>query len=113
MYPRTQDPRPPLVCQVYSSADVMIEAVVTDVSQGGIGMDVDSASALEPGAVLVGCRLQYLDWEPVIVDLEVRHTATIILGDGRQIVRGGCRFLHLPLAAMGIIAKYVDPKPPP
>jgi hypothetical protein len=112
MYPRTQDPRPPLVCQIYSGTDVMIEAAVTDVSQGGIGMEMDSATALEPGTVLAGCRLQYLDWEPVIVDLEVRHTATTTLPDGRQVVRGGCRFLHLPLAAMGIIAKYVDPKSP-
>lgn len=112
MYERTEDPRPPLLCEISSRNALAFEAVVTDVSQGGLGMEMDSAAALVPGTVLAACRLRYLDWEPVSVDLEVRHTANVMLADGRKLVRGGYRFLHLSPEAMGLIAKYVGTKPP-
>lgn len=112
MYQRTQDPRPSLQFEVYSGTTAAVEAVITDVSQGGIGMVIDSATALMPGMVLTGCRIECPDCEPVIVDLEVRHTAPDRLPGGRQIIRAGCRFLSLSPAAMGLVAKYVDTEPP-
>lgn len=112
IYRRTQDPRPPLRCEAYSGAAAIFEAEVTDVSLGGIGMEIDSDDAmLEAGMVLAGCRLQCPDREPVIVDLEIRYTTTIMLPSGRQVVRAGCRFLNLSSAAMGLVVKYVDAKP--
>ncbi|MFH1044282.1 MAG: flagellar regulator YcgR PilZN domain-containing protein [Pseudomonadota bacterium] len=112
MYQRTQDPRPPLQCEAYPGAAAAFEAVITDVSQGGIGIVIDSAAALMPGTVLPGCRLVCPDCEPVIVDLEVRHTTIDRLPGGLKVVRAGCRFLNLSPAVMGLIAKYVDTKPP-
>ena len=73
---------------------------------------IDAAITLMPGMILKGCRIECPDYEPVIVDLEVRHTTTDRLPGGRQIVRAGCRFLSLSPAAMGLIAKYVHTEPP-
>jgi PilZ domain len=112
IYQRTQDPRPSLQCEAYSGAAGPFVAEITDMSQGGIGLEMDSATALEPGMVLAGCGLYRLDREPVIADLEVRHTETARLPDGRQVLRAGCRFLTLSPAAMALIAEYVDTKPP-
>lgn len=111
MYQRTQDPRPPLWCESYFGTDAVCDAVVTDVSRGGIGVEINVSSAPETGTVLSGCRLKYLDQEPVVVDLEVRHTAIAMLPDGRRVVRAGCRFLSLSPATMWLITKYVGAEP--
>ena len=112
IYQRTQNPRPPLLFEAYFGTTVVFEAEVTDVSQGGVGIVIDSAAALEPGTILAGCRLECPDSEPVIVDLEVRHTTKAGLPGGRQVTHAGCRFLRLSPSAMGLVAKYVDAKPP-
>jgi hypothetical protein len=54
-----------------------------------------------------GCRLERPGHEPVVVDLEVRHTSTISLADGRRVVRAGCRFVNTSSAGMGLIAEFL------
>ena len=111
IYQRTPDPRPALRCVVQVGDAAVFEAAVSDVSLGGVGLEVDfAADELEPGIVLAGCRLECPGWEPVIVDLEVRHT--IIESHGPRVVRVGCRFVHLSPAAMALIAEYLVAKPP-
>ncbi len=111
MYRRTPDPRPRLWCEAYSGGAAVFEAVLTNVSQGGLGLEIDSATRLNPGMILAGCRIQSQDREQVIVDLEVRHTATVRRADGREVIRAGCRFLNLSPSALRLVATYVDTTP--
>lgn len=111
MYQRTQNPQPPLRFEANCGTDALVEAVVTDVSRGGVGIIIDSATALAPGMVLSGCRLECQGSEPVIIDLEVRYTKTTAIPGRRQVIRAGCRFLHLSPAALAFVARFVDARP--
>jgi c-di-GMP-binding flagellar brake protein YcgR len=102
-----------LRCVAYSGAVAVFEASVTDISQGGVGLRIDTAGdALEPGMVLQGCRLEGLQGDPATVDLEVRHTEATWLADGQRTVRAGCRFVNLSPSAMALVSRYAGAKPP-
>ena len=103
----------PLRCVAYAGATPILEATITDISQGGIGMQVESArKALEPGMVLPGCLIERAGREPVVVDLEVRHTSMNTLEDGRRVLCAGCRFQNLSPAGMGLVAECFAAKFP-
>jgi c-di-GMP-binding flagellar brake protein YcgR len=95
----------------YSGAVAVFEAAVTDVSEGGLGLQAELVgTGIEPGMVLPGCRIERPDREHLVVDLEVRHTATSTRPDGRRLWRAGCRFVNLaPEArkAVGDLAGHV------
>jgi c-di-GMP-binding flagellar brake protein YcgR len=114
MLPRAAvPPGAALRCVVRAGAPVAFEADVLDVSQGGIGMQADTKTAsLDPGMVLAASRLERAGREPVVVDLEVRHTARVTLEDGRHVLRIGCRFVNLSPAAMRLVAEYGGARPP-
>ncbi|HEX4944233.1 MAG TPA: PilZ domain-containing protein [Usitatibacteraceae bacterium] len=110
MFERAPVPeRAPLHCVAYSGASVIMDATITDMSQGGIGLQVESAGdALQPGMVLLGCRIESPGREPVVVHLEVRHTATTRLPDGSHTVRAGCRFTNLSPRATAFVTEYLS-----
>lgn len=111
IYERAPDPLPPLRCVGQVGDATIFDAVVRDVSPGGIGLEIDfAAGELEPGTILVGCRLGCPGSDPVEVDLEVRHT--IMEPHGARVVSAGCRFVNLSPAALVLIAEYVHAKPP-
>jgi len=94
-------------CVAHAGAVPVFEAIVTDISQGGVGLQVESArDALEPGMVLGSCRIGRPGGEPVTVDLEVRHTAVSVRPDGRRVVRAGCRFVNLSPGAVALVAQF-------
>lgn len=98
----------PARCVAYSGATAIFDAVVTDVSKGGLGLQLDSSeNALEPGMVLPRCRIERAGRKPVIVDLEVRHTSTATLADGSRATRAGCRFVNLSPEAEGLVAELL------
>lgn len=108
MFVRSPVPDRSLRCVAYSGAVAVFEAVVTDISQGGVGLQIDDAGdALEPGMVLPRCRILRSGGEPATVDLEVRHTAVITGADGGRTVRAGCRFVNLSPSAMALVAGFV------
>ena len=108
MFERATVPENALLrCVTHSGAGKVLDATVTDVSQGGIGLQLGHAGdVLVPGMVLQGCRIECHDREPVIVDLEVRQTTTAILPDGRRVVRAGCRFVDLSPSTIALVAEY-------
>ncbi|MCM2327604.1 MAG: flagellar brake protein [Lysobacter sp.] len=114
MLPRSAvSPEAALRCVAYSGTVAVWEADVLDVSQGGVGMQAEAkVSSLDPGMVLAASRLVRDGREPVVVDLEVRHTARITLEDGRQVLRIGCRFVNLSPAAMRLVAEFGGARPP-
>lgn len=112
MFERAPVPDHGMRCVAYSGAVPVFEAIVTDVSQGGVGIQVDSGGeALEPGMVLAGCRFVRQGRGPATVDLEVRHTALTRHPDGRRTVRAGCRFVDLSPAAMALVSEFVGSRP--
>lgn len=101
-------PQAPLRLVAYSGAAPIFEATITDVSRGGVGLQLDfGGDSLHPGMVLGSCRVERDGDEPVSVDLEVRHTSTAILHDGRRVVRAGCRFIALNDVAARLVEKYI------
>ena len=102
----------PLKLVAYSGAAPIFEAKITDVSRGGMGLQLDfGGDALHPGMVLGSCRVERDDGEPVSVDLEVRHTSTAILPDGRRVARAGCRFVALTTAAARLVEEHIANNP--
>lgn len=51
----------PLRCVAYSGASFILDAAISDVSKGGLGLQMDSTGgALEPGMIIAGCRFSSL-----------------------------------------------------
>lgn len=101
----------PLRLVAYSGAAPIFEASITDVSRGGIGLQVDfGGDALHPGMVLGSCRVEREGREMVTVSLEVRHTSHAVLPDGRRVVRAGCRFLAFTAQTAQFVEEFVAEK---
>lgn len=83
------------------------EAIVTDVSPGGIGLLQAASATLKPGTVLVGCRLERPGKDPVEVDLEVRYTEAVALAEGAPGMKVGYRFLNPSPAMRALIGEFV------
>ena len=95
-----------LRCVSYSRAAVVFDAIITDVSYGGVGILLDAEStAFEPGMRLPRCRIEGEGRRPAVVDLEVRHLSVVTLADGRRVTRAGCRFENLSPEAMKLVAE--------
>ncbi|HUK04154.1 MAG TPA: PilZ domain-containing protein [Burkholderiales bacterium] len=81
-----------------------VEASILDISPGGIGiLQAGPNVSLEAGMFLKGCRIEIPGEDPIIVDLEVRHTGPAVLADGTPAQRAGCRFLNLPHASANLL----------
>ncbi len=86
----------PLRCIVDEAGFMPFDATMANVSKGGIGfLQYDAAISLEPGTVLKGCRIENPEGESIVVDMEVRYSQMIDLGEGKQAQSSGCRFLDL------------------
>lgn len=95
MHERVPVPAESMRCVAGSGTGIAFEATVTDISAGGVGLQVEAqALAIEPGMVFPGCRIERRAGDPQVVDLEVRHTAVTRLPDGRSLLRMGCRFVN-------------------
>lgn len=95
MHERVPVPAESMRCVAGSGAGNAFEATVTDISAGGVGLQVEARSvAIEPGMVFRGCRIERRAGEGQVVDLEIRHTAVTRAPDGRSLLRMGCRFVN-------------------
>ena len=98
-------PKVPLRCIADAGGITPFEAQIADISVGGIGILLyPSDVTLEPGTVLIGCRIAVPGKPPVTVDLEVRHSEVVTLADGSRARRSGCRFVN----ATNDVKKLVD-----
>ena len=97
----------PLSCEI-RVGPIAFDAKVVDISLNGIGAIVyDAAIHLEIGMLLKRTRIVQPRGRPVLVDLEVRHIARIILPDGGAAHRAGCRFIGAPGEIAGLINFFV------
>jgi len=84
------------------------EARIVDVSRGGMGdMIYDPAIALATGTVLKGCRIMMSGHQPIVADLEVRYTVSIVQPDGSLARRSGVKFLGEPLGWDALLNRFV------
>lgn len=94
-HPRTDaPPRIELHCVADAGGVTPFHAQIVDVSPGGIGsLDYPPDITLEPGTVLVECRIEVPGKKPLSVDLEVQYSEVFALPDGSRARRSGFRFL--------------------
>ena len=107
--PRT-DLRPRLVirCLADAAGIMPFEAAIVDISDGGIGfLAYPPDIVLEPGTVLRGCRIELPDGGAFTVDLEVRHSQPVTIGQ-RRVMRSGCRFVNPPEELIKLALRYAS-----
>jgi len=84
------------------------EARIVDISRGGMGgMIYDHGVMLSPGTVLRGCRIIISGGKPIVADLEVRYTDSIVLPDGSLARRSGVKFLGKPKGLDALLNRFV------
>jgi c-di-GMP-binding flagellar brake protein YcgR len=108
---RRQHPRvdvPPTVslhCVADAGGITPFDARIVDISLGGIGVLLHPSDiTLEPGTVLVGCRIKVPGRDPVTIDLEVHYSEVLTLPDASRARRSGFRFVN----ASDELKKLVD-----
>ncbi len=60
-----------------------------------------------PGAVLKACKIMIAGSEPIVADLEVRYTVSIVLPDGSLARRSGVKFLGEPKGWNALMNRFV------
>lgn len=94
----------PLRCVASSEGVDYLEAIIFDISLGGVGfLQAGPEVPLEAGMVLRGCRIECPGSDPIMMDLEVRHVGPGTLAHGSPAQRTGCRFMNLPPASTELI----------
>ncbi len=97
-----------LRCIADSAGVASFEARIVDISRGGLGgMIYDSQVTLMPGTVLRGCKIILAGSKPVVADLEVRHTAPVVLADGSLARRSGVKFIGEPEGLDALVQRFV------
>src|SRR5690606_19500454 len=101
-------PGVPLRCLADGDGVMPFEALMVDVGPEGVGfLSHPPGVMLEPGTVLKGCVVEIPGQPACKVDLEVRYSQPVRLGDGSRSVRSGCRFVDPGGAAKSLIDYYV------
>lgn len=97
-----------LRCIADSAGVAPFEARIVDVSRGGMGdMIYDPDVRLAPGTVLRGCEIMISGSKPIVTDLEVRYTVSIVQADGRLARRSGVKFLGEPEGIDALLNRFV------
>lgn len=97
-----------LRCIADGSGFAPFEARIIDISRGGLGgMIYDPHITLAPGTVLRGCRIMIAGRKPIVADLEVCYTESILQPDGTLTRRSGVKFLGKPKGIGALIKRFV------
>ncbi len=97
-----------LRCVADNAGVAPFEARIVDVSWGGIGdMIYDSGVTLAPGTVLSGCKIIIAGSEPIVADLEVRYSVSIVQPDGSIARRSGVKFLGEPKGLDALLNRFI------
>ena len=97
-----------LRCVADSAGVTPFEARIVDISRGGMGgMIYNPGVRLAPGTVLRGCRIMTSGSKPVVADLEVRYTVSIVQPDGSLAQRSGVKFLGKPKGIDALLGRFV------
>src|SRR5215510_758750 len=98
----------PLKCRIPIAKGIVAEAVVGDISLGGVSLiGEDPRLPLEPGAVYENCRIQLSDLGVIETKLVVRNSFPMTLRNGTVSKRTGCAFLDMPPQQQALIQRYI------
>jgi c-di-GMP-binding flagellar brake protein YcgR len=97
----------PVKCLV-NTGGTFLEAVVIDISIGGVGiLAYEGAGLLRAGQTYHGCRIDLPGAGTFAVSLNVCTTFDVELKNGRLTHRAGCQFIDLPLSVETEIQRYI------
>jgi c-di-GMP-binding flagellar brake protein YcgR len=106
-------PTVPLKCEI-SLGPISFDALVVDVSLGGIGAIVyDPSIRLDVGMIIPCARIVLPAHAPVLAALEVRHIRTVTRPDGTLVKRAGCRFIAPSAGVEALVRLFLAEVEPP
>ncbi|MDR1311188.1 MAG: flagellar brake protein [Burkholderiaceae bacterium] len=81
---------------------------VRDLSANGACV-IDASMQIDGtvGTVYRGCRLELLDTQPIVVDLEIRNAYNVHLSDKTVQRRIGCQFIDMNSSEAALIQRYI------
>lgn len=99
--------RSPLVC-VVPTPEGRVEATVTDISVGGVGLSgLPEGSAFDVGRHYSGCRIALPNEGTILAAIEVRSLQEVMMRSGAVVKRAGCRFVEIAASQQAIIQRYI------
>jgi len=97
----------PVKCLI-NTGHKFLEAVVIDISIGGIGiLAYEGGNMLTAGETYHGCRIALPGTGGFAVSLQVCTTFDVVLKNGRVTHRAGCQFIDLPPSVETEIQRYI------
>lgn len=97
----------PVKCLI-NTEQGMLEALVVDISIGGVGvLAYQESGELSAGETYHGCRLSLPGSGEFALSLAVCTTFEITLKNGRHTHRAGCHFIDLPASVETEIQRYI------
>lgn len=107
-YYRVQTPQAqPVKCAI-PLTDRALEATITDISVGGIGVRYEPGAAeISVGMELPGCRLSIPELDVYTITLKVRNSAQVTLKNGALVQRLGCEFVDVSVPLERAIQTYI------
>jgi len=97
----------PVKCLI-NTGGTFLEAVVIDISIGGVGiLAYEGAGLLRAGQTYHGCRIDLPGAGTFAVSLNVCTTFDVALKNGRLTHRAGCQFIDLPPSVETEIQRYI------
>lgn len=101
--------RQPVHCRIKDGEIGFIEAMIADISIGGVSLVGPLPSLiLSPGMRMEGCQIELPEEGVLQVDLLVCTLRDIGLRTGRRNLRIGCRFLQLSGHNQTLLQRYVN-----
>jgi c-di-GMP-binding flagellar brake protein YcgR len=100
-------PKLSLRCVAHVGGEASFAGIVTDVSQGGIGLLQEfSKNPLHPGMELSRYQLECPGRDRVEVDLKVRFVGAMTGDDGPPRLKIGCQFVNPSAQALALIGEF-------
>jgi c-di-GMP-binding flagellar brake protein YcgR len=101
-------PSMPLHCLVDEHGTLPFDALVMDISVGGLGaMIYDASITLPTGTVLRGCRLVHPEGSVANLDIQVLYSHDAVLPNGKAAKMSGCRFVQMTPELEGLMQVFI------
>jgi flagellar brake protein len=110
-FQRRRDPRQKVsgLVIVLNLGFLEAEAEVVDLSTGGVGLiHCNRDIKLDDGEVLNNCSITLPGVGRIPLNLVVQHQREVVLADGSEVTRAGCRFSGLTDHSRQLIAHYIE-----
>lgn len=85
-----------------------VQALVLDLSLGGVCLQEPASLRLEPGMIFKGSSLVFPETGAIGFDLAIRHAFDIQNWGGRSIRRAGCEFLNFSSASELAVQRFMS-----